>query len=285
MIKDDSLTPDILNSIRNHSTELPHTGYYNTYHEAGTYLCRGCGIALFRSQGKFNAGCGWPSFDEAIPDHVLERKDIDGIRVEIICKNCFAHLGHVFSGEWLTEKNRRYCVNSCSLDFVSEDDVLETEEVIVAGGCFWGIEFYFKQFQGVLKTEVGYTGGHHPFPSYREVCSGLTGHVEAVRIVFDPKKVSYQAIIQHFFEIHDPTQVDGQGPDKGSQYRSVIFYYSVLQKEVSQKIIQSLKERHFNVVTRLIPADVFWPAELDHQNYYEKEGKKPYCHKYTKRFD
>ncbi len=174
-------------------------------------MCKQCGLALFRSQTKFHSGCGWPSFDEEIPNAVKSVPDADGRRTEILCARCNAHLGHVFAGEGYTAKSIRHCVNSLSLDFVSDNKVIDTQEAIFAAGCFWGVEYYFKKLPGILKTEVGYTGGSKQNPTYENVCNKNTGHYEALRVIFNPAVVSYEKVTKYFFEIHDPTQTDGQG--------------------------------------------------------------------------
>jgi peptide methionine sulfoxide reductase msrA/msrB len=283
IIKDNSLPPNVLKIIRHQATEKPYTGHdENTFHP-GTYLCRGCGIALFRSYAKFNAGCGWPSFDEALEKAVTERLDPDELRTEIICTRCTAHLGHVFTGEGFTTRNIRHCVNSNALDFVEDTLVLDTEEAIIAGGCFWGVEYYLKKLTGVLRTEVGYTGGETAYPSYGEVCAGHTGHYEAVRVIYSPSQLDYETILRYFFEIHDPTQYDGQGPDRGHQYKSAIFYYIDAQKQIAEKLMTILKQDR-PVATQLLPVTPFWPAEPDHQQYYAKTVHQPYCHAYIRRF-
>jgi len=279
-----SLTPSIIDIVKHKKTERPFSGEYNDFEGAGTYLCRVCGLALFRAQAKFPSGCGWPSFDEELPNAVTYKPDPDGHRTEIICARCHAHLGHVFSGEKYTLKNTRHCVNSLSLDFVPSQTVLDSEEALFAAGCFWGVEYYFKKLNGVLKTEVGYTGGHTENPTYEEVCYHKTGHFEAIRVVFDPKIISYEEIAAYFFEIHDPGQQDGQGPDKGEQYLSVAFYYDDQEKDILLKLIKKLKENGYEVATKLLPVTPFWPAENYHQNYYEKTKKTPYCHHYEKKF-
>lgn len=284
LLKTKSLTKDMLAVIQGKGTERPFTGEYDEFGQPGTYLCRQCGLALFRAQHKFPSGCGWPSFDEEIPGTVLQQLDADGHRTEILCARCNAHLGHVFFGERLTDKNTRHCVNSIGLDHVSDLEVKDTEEAIFAAGCFWGVEYLFKKLPGVLKTEVGYAGGHQDYPTYEQVCSGRTGHYEAIRIVYDPTKINYEAIVKFFFEIHDPTQSNGQGPDIGSQYLSVIFYYDENQKQIAEKLISILKQSNYQVATKLLPVSPFWRAETYHQDYYQKTGKQPYCHFYTKRF-
>ena len=283
IIKDNSLSPDVLKIIRRGATEKPHTGIYNDFCQLGTYLCRGCGAALFHANSKFNASCGWPSFDESLTHAVTEQADRDGVRTEIVCTRCAAHLGHVFTGEEFTLTNKRYCVNSKSLDFIEHTGIIDTEEAIVAGGCFWGIEYYLEKLTGVLRTEVGYTGGEKPRPSYYDVCTGNTGHFEAVRIIYSPSRLDYESLLKYFFEIHDPSQADGQGPDRGSQYQSAVFYYNDIQKQVAEKLIKTLQQT-MSITTKLLPVTPFWEAETEHQHYYTRTQHQPYCHAYTKRF-
>lgn len=283
--KSASLTDEVLRVVKQKGTEAPFTGEYNDFGDAGTYLCRQCGLALFRSQTKFHSGCGWPSFDEEIPGNVATHPDADGQRTEIVCNRCAAHLGHVFQGENLTAKNLRHCVNSLSLDFVPSLTVNDTEEAIFAGGCFWGIEHLFKQLPGVLKTEVGYTGGFIKNPTYDAVCNENTGHYEAIRVLYDSSKLSYEQVAKYFFEIHDPTQLNGQGPDIGHQYLSAVFYYDNAQHQVIRDLIQQLLHHGYRVATETLPVSPFWRAEEYHQDYYEKHNKAPYCHIYQKRFE
>ena len=278
MIKRNSLTPAQIAIIAKEGTEPPGSGGFDLTDRKGSFLCRACGAVLFRAEYHFVSSCGWPSFDDEISDAVKQVPDDDGRRTEILCSDCDAHLGHIFHGEQLTDKNTRYCVNSISLDFTPDDTVKETDEAIVAGGCFWGIEHLFKQLDGVLLTEVGYTGGELDQPDYQAVCTKTTGHLEALRIVFDKQKHSYQDIIQYFFECHDFSQTDGQGPDLGPQYLSAIFYHTKVQKEAAQSAIQTLEELNYSVATQLYPASVFWPAEGFHQAYYSKKNEQPYCH-------
>ncbi|WP_419419796.1 bifunctional methionine sulfoxide reductase B/A protein [Legionella sp. D16C41] len=279
-----SLTPLAKRVICDKATEYPNTGIYNHLAGPGTYLCRRCGLALFRAQSQFNAGCGWPSFDENIIQAVKQVPDKDGMRTEIVCQRCNAHLGHVFTGEHLTQKNIRHCVNSVSIDFVPNTTVLDTEEAIVAGGCFWGIDYFLKLIPGVLKVEVGYSGGAVQEPTYEQVCSGTTGHYEAARVVYDRAKVDYHTVIKRFFEIHDPIQSNGQGPDIGPQYRSAIFYYDDEQFSEAKSLIEQLQKRGYRVATKLLEVSTFWPAEDYHQAYYSKHHKVPYCHRPEDRF-
>ncbi len=284
MDKAASLPDIVLEVVRDKGTEKPFTGEYDQFGEQGTYLCRLCGLALFRSTTKFHSGCGWPSFDAEIEGAVHREVDPDGRRVEITCSRCHAHLGHVFFGEKMTSSDTRHCVNSLSLDFVADMEVTDTEEAIFAAGCFWGVEHYFKQLPGVLRTQVGYSGGPKSHPTYQDVCSGNSGHYEAIRVLYDPAKLDYQTLTQYFFEIHEPSQQDGQGPDIGQQYQSVIFYYDDTQKKIAENIIQQLQKLNYHVATKVLSVNPFWPAEAYHQDYYAKNGKQPYCHRYTKIF-
>lgn len=153
-----------------------------------------------------------------------------------------------------------------------------------AGGCFWGVEHLFQSKEGVLNAVSGYMGGSLDNPTYQDVLTGKTGHLEAVEITYDPDQVSYQDLTKFFFEIHDPTQANGQGPDIGAQYLSAVFYSSEKEKEISQELINLLKNKGFDVVTKIIPAETFWIAEDYHQDYYVNRNQQPYCHMYRKKF-
>ena len=277
------LTPAEERVIIHKGTERPFSGKFNDHYEAGTYTCKQCGAELFDSSSKFKSQCGWPSFDDQIRGTVKLQPDADGVRTEILCAACGGHLGHVFTGEGYTPKNTRYCVNSISLDF-DPAKVVRTETAIFASGCFWGTQYYLQRAPGVISTKVGYTGGHVDNPTYKQVCTDRTGHAEAVEVVYDPSKITYEQLAKLFFETHDFTQLNRQGPDVGSQYRSAIFVFNEQQKKIAAKLMEVLKQKGYDVKTTIGPAGRFWPGEEYHQDYYEKTGKTPYCHIYRKIF-
>ncbi len=291
------LTPEEEAVIVRKGTEPPFSGRYDRFDESGLYRCRRCDAPLYRSDDKFNAGCGWPSFDDEIPGAVKRMPDADGRRTEILCARCDGHLGHVFEGERLTPKNTRHCVNSLSLRFEAEPEPAdrsatranantpaESALATFAAGCFWGVEHLFAQREGVRAVVSGYTGGTTEQPAYEDVCSGGTGHLEAVQVEYDPARVGYRDLVRYFFEMHDPTQRNGQGPDIGEQYGSAIFYRTDEEKRIAQETIAQLERQGLAIATRLIPAAVFWKAEEWHQRYYRKKGGQPYCHVWRKRF-
>jgi peptide methionine sulfoxide reductase msrA/msrB len=292
--KYNALTAEEESVIIHKGTERPYTGKLYKNKAKGTYTCKRCDAPLYRSEDKFESNCGWPSFDDEIEGAVKRVPDADGRRTEIICNNCGGHLGHVFLGEGFTPKNTRHCVNSISMNFVPAEDgnaakagegkSKQTERAIFASGCFWGTEYHFNKKEGVLSTTVGYIGGHTDNPTYREVCSKTTGHAEATEVIYDPSKVSYEELARLFFETHDPTQVNRQGPDIGDQYRSEVFYLNDEQKEIALKLIDILTKKGYKVATKVTKATKFWPAEDYHQDYYDKKNGTPYCHFYTKRF-
>ncbi|TNE28472.1 MAG: peptide-methionine (S)-S-oxide reductase [Bacteroidetes bacterium] len=160
----------------------------------------------------------------------------------------------------------------------------ETQTAIFASGCFWGTEYFLKRQEGVISTTVGYTGGHVDNPTYKQVCTKETGHYEAVMVEFDPSIVSYEQLTKWFFETHDPTQANGQGPDIGPQYRSAIFVADDNQRRIANDLIGILEAKGMDISTEVKDAVTFWPAELYHQDYYDNKGGTPYCHAYRKLF-
>lgn len=275
------LTPEEEAIIIHKGTEYPYTGEYIKNKEAGVYTCKQCNAPLYRSSDKFDSQCGWPAFDDEIVGAVKRIPDADGHRTEIVCAKCGGHLGHVFLGEGFTPKNTRHCVNSLSLKFVSE---AKPEKAYFASGCFWGTEYYFMKANGVVKTTVGYMGGHVDNPTYEQVCQKNTGHFELTEVEYDTKQTSYAELVKLFFETHDFTPTDGQGPDIGPQYRSCIFYSNEDEKEIAEKYIAILESKGYKVATLLQKISTFWKAEDYHQQYYQHKGQQPYCHRYTKIF-
>ncbi len=275
-----TLTEQEKRVIVNKGTEAPFVGEFYKHKEIGTYHCKQCNAPLYRSVDKFDSDCGWPSFDSEIPGAVTRLRDADGQRTEIVCANCNGHLGHIFIGERLTSKNTRHCVNSISMTFVPE----KRETAIFAGGCFWGVEHLLAKELGVLSVVSGYTGGNVKNPTYEEVCSGRTGHAEAVEVIFDTSLISYKELTKFFLEIHDPTQSNRQGPDIGTQYRSEIFYVNDTQKKEAQELLDILRNKGYKVATGVTKASQFYKAEKYHQDYYDRKGSQPYCHSYVKRF-
>ncbi|MFR9165940.1 MAG: bifunctional methionine sulfoxide reductase B/A protein [Dysgonomonas sp.] len=282
-MKYNKLTPEEERVIVHKGTERPYTGEYTNNKRSGTYVCKRCDAPLYRSGDKFDSHCGWPSFDDEIEGAVKRIPDADGIRTEIVCANCGAHLGHVFTGEGFTPKNTRHCVNSISMKFVPETGK-NIRKAYFASGCFWGTEYYFMQAKGVKHTAVGFMGGHVDNPTYEQVCRKNTGHLETTEVEYDSSKTSYDDLVRLFFETHDFTQTNGQGPDIGPQYLSCIFYSNEDEKAIAQKYIDLLSARGYKVATTLKQASKFWQAEDYHQQYYEHKGGRPYCHKYTKIF-
>ncbi|MDO8499552.1 MAG: bifunctional methionine sulfoxide reductase B/A protein [bacterium] len=275
------LTPEEANVIVDKATEPPFTGEYDKLFERGVYLCRRCNTPLYRSESKFDANCGWPAFDDQIIGAIKRVPDADGSRMEIVCNTCDAHLGHVFTGEKITPKDTRHCVNSLSLRFIPYDFQPGAEQVaVIAGGCFWCLEAVFAKLKGVVSVESGYSGGQITSPNYEQVSAGVTGHAESVKIYFDQNIIDFFTLLQIFFYVHDPTTLNQQGHDVGAQYRSVIFYKTVKQKEDARKILTELNEQKVYdqpIVTEISPLTNFFPAEDYHKKYYEEHPEESYC--------
>jgi peptide methionine sulfoxide reductase msrA/msrB len=280
------LTPEEKSVIINKNTEAPFSGKFDNFFGKGDYLCKQCGALLFKSVDKFNSGCGWASFDNAVKGSVKYIPDPDGMRTEIECAHCGGHLGHVFYGEKFTPKNTRYCVNSLSMDFIPDKSTKQATEdtTYFAGGCFWGVQYYMERDPGVTSTTAGYMGDKLPNPTYEEVSSHSTDFAETVRVIFNPSKTTFEKVAKYFFDIHDPTQVNRQGPDVGKNYRSEIFYTKPAQKQTAEMLIGLLKNKGYKVATLVEPATKFWKAEEYHQDYDKKNNETPYCHVYVERF-
>lgn len=267
-------------------TEPPFNNAYWDEHRPGIYVDVNTGEALFSSLDKFDSGTGWPSFTRPLQDASIVEK-ADGSRTEV--RTNASHLGHVFDDG--PNGSLRYCINSASLKFIpyTELDIngygqyeklFPYSKALFAGGCFWGVQHLLDTVPGVVMTEVGYTGGHVVNPTYEQVSSGKTGHAEAVLVVFDPAKISYKELLSYFWKLHDPTQIDRQGPDVGSQYRSAIFYFTEEQNEIARQSEIDFDNSHVfknPAVTEIIAATPFYPAEEYHQNYIDK-NPLTYCH-------
>ena len=292
IVKSDSdwlsgLKPERYNVLRKGETERPFSGKLLVENREGWYVCAACGLPLFKSDSKFDSHCGWPSFDHpAAYANVRTKVDtsMGMVRTEILCARCGSHLGHVFD-DGPTATGLRYCVNSLSLDFkpMPVKSRIATDTAVFAAGCFWGVEKLFYETPGVLSTTVGYTGGHLSSPSYKQVCSGSTGHAEAVEVVFDPARISYHTLAKLFFLSHDPTTPNRQGPDYGEQYRSAVFFRSPEQEKEAVAVRDSLvaaKTWSDKVVTEFVKATAFWKAEDYHQKWFLTHPV--YCHRPAK---
>ncbi|GGP55725.1 bifunctional methionine sulfoxide reductase B/A protein [Shewanella saliphila] len=272
--------------IEQKGTERPFSGEYVDYDAQGVYCCKKCLAPLYKSEHKFNAHCGWPAFDDEIAGAVKRTPDADGRRVEITCHQCGGHLGHVFEGEMLTDKNIRHCVNSVSMVFKPVEELNQlasqksTQKATFGAGCFWCVEAIFTQLNGVLSVQSGYCGGNACDANYDAVCSGKTAHAEVVHITFDPNIINYETLLTVLFESHDPTTLNQQGNDKGPQYRSVIFAHNSQQVDAANTFIEYLTAQRIwpnPIVTQITAFDTFYAAESYHDDYFAKHGEQPYC--------
>jgi peptide methionine sulfoxide reductase msrA/msrB len=282
------LTPEEKRVLLNKGTEPAFCGNLLDNHAEGVYTCKLCGLPLFSSQSKFTSGTGWPSFFRPFDkDHIAYHED-DSMgmrRIEIDCARCGGHLGHVFD-DGPAPTGLRYCLNSASLDFYEKGKEMPAasrpaamEIAYFAGGCFWGVEDQLEQVPGVIDAVSGYMGGKTRSPTYEEVCRHTTGHAETVKVVFDPKAVSYEELLGWFFRIHDPTQLNRQGPDIGDNYRSAIFAASPEQEKAARAFIEaqqkSEKFKGRRIVTQVVgpkEAGPFYEAEEYHQDYHARNG-------------
>jgi peptide methionine sulfoxide reductase msrA/msrB len=286
------LTKDQFRILRTQGTERPFCGTLLDNHKEGVYTCAACGLPLFASDSKFNSGTGWPSFFQPISkENVIEKVDNSHgmVRAEILCARCDGHLGHVFE-DGPRPTGLRFCLNSESLKFTDKDKLASLADraadpsaglahAVFAGGCFWCTEAAFEQLKGITDVESGYAGGSKDTANYKRVCEGDTGHAESIRVTYDPKQISYDQLLDAFFNSHDPTQLNQQGNDVGTQYRSAIFYANDDEQRAARAKIKHLTETKAfpdPIVTMLEPLKEFYPAEIYHQDYAKKHPDQGY---------
>ena len=292
------LTQEQFHVTQECGTEPAFRNAYWNNHEAGLYVDVVSGEVLFSSLDKFDSGTGWPSFTRPLEPNVVEK--VDGThgreRTEVRSKRADSHLGHVFPDGPTDTGGLRYCINSASLRFVpvaklevegygrylSLFSAPKTEVAILAGGCFWGMEDLLRKIPGVVKIEVGYTGGTLANPKYEDTHDGRSGHAEAVKVTFDPARLSYETLLEKwFFRIHDPTTANRQGNDVGTQYRSAIFYSDETQRKVAEAVkarVDASGKWKKPVVTQVVAASTWWSAEDYHQDYLVKHPDGYTCH-------
>jgi len=297
-----TLTPEQLHVTQSCGTEPPFRNAYWDNHEPGIYVDVVSGEPLFSSLDKFDSGTGWPSFTKPIEPNLVENTDRSHgmIRTEVRSKHADSHLGHVFPDGPPDSGGMRYCINSASLRFIPASKLeqegygryaslfataatpSQTEVAILAGGCFWGMEDLLRKIPGVVETEVGYTGGWLESPRYEDTHDSKSGHAEAVRVVFDPAKLSYEDLLEKwFFRMHDPTTLNRQGNDVGTQYRSAIFYASEQQRATAEAVkarVEKSGKWKRPIVTEIVAASKWYAAESYHQDYLVKHPGGYTCH-------
>ena len=270
------LTPEQFAVLRMKHTERPNSSDLCVLFEPGAYACVGCNTLLFDSYAKYQSNTGWPSFTQPVKDNVIayHKDKTHGMsRIEAVCNVCDSHLGHVFP-DGPEPSGLRYCINALSLTKVANHQ----KKITFGGGCFWCTEAIFNEIKGVVKVESGYSGGDTLNPNYKSVCTGTTGHAEVIEITYDSKQIELDDLVKIHLTTHNPTTLNQQGADKGTQYRSVIFYRTEDERLQIDKIIKEM-QNHLDkpIVTEVKMFEKFYPAEEHHQTYYASNSNKPYC--------
>ena len=270
------LTAEQYRITRQQGTESPHSSDMCSHFEPGIYSCVCCKTKLFDGSEKFESGTGWPSFTQPLKANLINyvKDTAHGmVRIEATCNTCDAHLGHVFP-DGPEPSGLRYCLNAEALERVTETE----KKAIFGGGCYWCTDAVFTEVKGVLNIRSGFTGGSIANPTYREVCSGRTGHAEVIEITYDPEVISYKELLEIHMLTHDPTTLNRQGGDVGTQYRSGIYYKTEEEKQRAEEVIKELEDSFpDNIVTEIKPLDVFYEAQEEHQDYYANNSEAPYC--------
>lgn len=270
------LDPETFRITRQKGTERPYTSEMCTLFEEGRYTCACCGTALFDAEEKFESGSGWPSFTQPISNDLIAYYKDRGhgmYRIETVCNICDAHLGHVFQ-DGPAPSFLRFCINGLALKKIESN----IRKATFGGGCFWCTEAIFQQLKGVIDVESGYSGGRGANPTYREVSSGLTGHAEVINITYDKQLISFEDLVRVHLSSHNPTTINKQGADRGTQYRSIVFFRNEEEQKVSMQVMQDMQPLFEDmIVTELKAFEAFYKAEPYHQNYYQSNPDKPYC--------
>lgn len=270
------LTPEEYRITRQKGTERAHSSELCNIFDPGRYACVCCGTPLFDSEEKFQSRTGWPSFTQPIQENAIayhKDRSIGMYRIETVCNTCDAHLGHVFQ-DGPPPSGLRYCINAVALKKIETN----LRKATFGGGCFWCTEAIFQQVKGVTEVKSGYSGGKITNPTYREVASGLTGHAEVVEITYNKDEISFEDLLLIHLTTHDPTTLNQQGVDEGTQYRSVIFYRNDKEREIAMSVIKAVQMAYDDmIVTDLQPYQAFFRAEDYHQDYYNQNTQKPYC--------
>ncbi|MEB4592999.1 bifunctional methionine sulfoxide reductase B/A protein [Candidatus Thiothrix sp. Deng01] len=270
------LTEEQYRVTRQQGTERPFSSAMCSLFEPGLYSCVCCGTLLFDASNKFESGTGWPSFTQPVSSNAVayHADHSHGMtRVETTCNTCEAHLGHVFP-DGPPPSGLRYCMNALALKKVTA----QLETATFGGGCFWCTEAIFCELAGVYSVASGYSGGHADNPSYRQVCAGTTGHAEVIQVLFDPNVISYRDLLEIHLETHDPTTLNRQGADKGTQYRSIILVHNDQQRQVAEEVLKALQSEYRDpIVTEIVPFETFYKAEDYHQDYFNLNAGQGYC--------